>query len=300
MGQESTLLLGMPAPLAWLLILALLGLGLILAALLMLMRRKADPLERLNAARPTPNAAAAAATAASTGGQAGRLRQGRGNDKLHKYATFLEPKDAQQMSEIRTKLLQAGYRSRAAVRYFNFAQFVLGLAGLALGAGYYLLAAAKGAEMGMQETLLYILGPGGVGYLTPRYWATKRQQERQKEIQANFSDLGYSGQCHGAFWCGGCKIYCRRRPLCLGRRCAAGGADLHGQFAGRLSCPSHGKAHRPAGTGPRLGQLGCGREISHGPALGHQPDDLSGHRQPVSNGRAKAARLCISLRAAMR
>jgi len=180
MGQGSTLLFGMPAPLAWLLILALLGLGLILAALLMLMR--------LNAARPTPNAAAAAATAASTGGQAGRLRQGRGNDKLHKYATFLEPKDAQQMSEIRTKLLQAGYRSRAAVRYFNFAQFVLGLAGLALGAGYYLLAAAKGAEMGMQETLLYILGPGGVGYLTPRYWVTKRQQERQKEIQSGFPD----------------------------------------------------------------------------------------------------------------
>ena len=84
MGQGSTLLFGMPAPLAWLLILALLGLGLILAALLMLMRRKADPLERLNAARPTPNAAAAAATAASTGGQVGRLRQGRGNDKLHK------------------------------------------------------------------------------------------------------------------------------------------------------------------------------------------------------------------------
>lgn len=160
MGQGSTMIFGMPAPLAGMLFAGLFGLGLILAALLMLMRRKADPLERLNAARPTPSTSAATAATAAAGGQPGRLRQGRGNDKLHKYATFLEPKDAQQMSEIRTKLLQAGYRSRAAVRYFNFAQFVLGLAGLALGAGYYLLAAAKGAEMGMQETLLYILAPG--------------------------------------------------------------------------------------------------------------------------------------------
>ena len=188
MGQGSTMIFGMPAPLAGMLFAGLFGLGLILTALLMLMRRKADPLERLNAARPTPSTSAATAATAAAGGQPGRLRQGRGNDKLHKYATFLEPKDAQQMSEIRTKLLQAGYRSRAAVRYFNFAQFVLGLAGLALGAGYYLLAAAKGAEMGMQETLLYILGPGGMGYLTPRYWVTKRQQERQKEIQSGFPD----------------------------------------------------------------------------------------------------------------
>ena len=36
--------------------------------------------------------------------------------------------------------------------------------------------------------LLYILGPGGVGYMLPKYWVTKRQQKRQEEITDGFPD----------------------------------------------------------------------------------------------------------------
>ena len=36
--------------------------------------------------------------------------------------------------------------------------------------------------------MLYILGPGGVGYMLPKYWVTKRQQQRQTEIEEGFPD----------------------------------------------------------------------------------------------------------------
>jgi tight adherence protein C len=36
--------------------------------------------------------------------------------------------------------------------------------------------------------MLYILGPGIVGYMLPKYWVTKRQQERQQEITNGFPD----------------------------------------------------------------------------------------------------------------
>ena len=35
---------------------------------------------------------------------------------------------------------------------------------------------------------MYILGPGAVGYLMPKYWVTKRQQKRQEEITDGFPD----------------------------------------------------------------------------------------------------------------
>jgi tight adherence protein C len=39
-----------------------------------------------------------------------------------------------------------------------------------------------------QQTVLYILGPGGVGYMIPKYWINKRQAERQEEITNGFPD----------------------------------------------------------------------------------------------------------------
>ena len=116
-----------------------------------------------------------------------RLRTNQRNQKLDKYANFLEPQDDKQFSQIKLTLVQAGYRGRDAVRYFYFAQLALALGLLILGVLYYLLFVA-GEESSAKDAVLYILGPAGVGYMLPKYWVTKRQQQRQEEISDGFPD----------------------------------------------------------------------------------------------------------------
>ncbi|MEI4261090.1 type II secretion system F family protein [Roseovarius sp. D0-M9] len=154
-----------------------LGILLIMVTLVIIMNRPEDPLDKLkrdqkNLTSGTP--------------QQQRLR-GSKNEKLDKYAGFLEPQDEKQLSEMRKKLMQAGYRNRDAVRYFHFAQFALGVGGLILGVVYYLLF-KSGGETSTTQVILYILGPGGIGYIAPKYWVTKRQQQRQEEITDGFPD----------------------------------------------------------------------------------------------------------------
>ena len=116
-----------------------------------------------------------------------RLRTNQRNQKLDKYANFLEPQDDKQFSQIKLTLVQAGYRGRDAVRYFYFAQLALALGLLTLGVLYYLLFVA-GEESSATDAVLYILGPATVGYMLPKYWVTKRQQQRQEEISDGFPD----------------------------------------------------------------------------------------------------------------
>ncbi|MTJ03249.1 MAG: type II secretion system F family protein [Sediminimonas qiaohouensis] len=156
-----------------------LGILLILGTLPFVLTQRKDPLDKLKkSAREDKNRSEAAQT----------LRPSRGNEKLEKYSGFLEPKTEEEYSDVRLKLMQAGYRNKDAVRFFHFAQFALGLVGLALGTAYYLLALAGGPDVTTQTMLLYILGPGGAGYFLPRYWVTKRRQERQEQIISGFPD----------------------------------------------------------------------------------------------------------------
>ena len=154
-----------------------LGVFLIATTLVLMMNRPEDPLDKLKRTQHGDKASA---------GQQQRLR-GSKNEKLDKYAGFLEPQDEKQLSEMRKKLMQAGYRDRDAVRYFHFAQFALGVGGLILGVIYY-VAFKSGSEIGTAKILMYILGPGGLGYMAPKYWVTKRQQQRQEEITDGFPD----------------------------------------------------------------------------------------------------------------
>lgn len=156
-----------------------LGLVLILATIPMMLNTRKDPLDKL---RET------AAGARETASPGQTLRSAKGSDKLQKYSTFLEPQNEEEYSAIRQKLMQAGYRSKEAVRMFHFAQFALGILFLILGVVYYLLKLAGLPDTTTQDALLYILGPGAVGYLLPKYWVTKRQQERQEEITSGFPD----------------------------------------------------------------------------------------------------------------
>jgi tight adherence protein C len=156
-----------------------LGLILILATIPFMLNQRKDPLEKLRES---------AAASRNTGSSGKALRASKGNDKLQKYSTFLEPQNAEEYSAVRKKLMQAGYRSKEAVRYFHFAQFALGVLFLIGGVVYYMLNLAGKPDTTTQDAMMYILGPGVVGYMLPKYWITKRQQQRQDEITSGFPD----------------------------------------------------------------------------------------------------------------
>lgn len=116
-----------------------------------------------------------------------QLRGQSANKNLEKFSTFLEPQNAEEYSAIRTKLMQAGYRSKDSVMIYHLAQMLLGLG--FLGAGFAYAMATKGnADLSMQSMILKIMGPGAAGYFLPKYWITRRQAVRQEEISLGFPD----------------------------------------------------------------------------------------------------------------
>ncbi len=166
-------------PFGPLLAVGILGLFLILLTLPALLKKRADPLDKLKKANETAKRDAEPEA---------RLRTESKNDKLEKYSDFLEPKNEEEYSAIKLKLLQAGYRSKNAVRTYHFAQFALGAGLLALGVLYVLLQQATGQEVETQKMILSILIPGAAGYMLPKYWVNRRQQSRQEEITNGFPD----------------------------------------------------------------------------------------------------------------
>jgi tight adherence protein C len=158
-------------------IIAGLGVLLLLLAIPIFFASKSNPMDRLkNPGRDKLDAETRAV-----------LRDKRKNEKLNKYAQFLEPQNAKELSDIRLKLLQAGYRSKDAVQFYYFAQFALGIGGLILGVAYFTLL-MDSSQATTQQTIMYTLGPGAVGYMFPKYWITKRVQKRQEEIEGGFPD----------------------------------------------------------------------------------------------------------------
>ena len=116
-----------------------------------------------------------------------RLRQANRNEQLQKFASFLEPQNAEELSAMELKLRQAGYASKDSVRLFHFAQFALGLLGLGAGL-FYVFVLKAGTEFDSQQLALRIIGPGGAGYMLPKYWVTRRIEERKKQITQGFPD----------------------------------------------------------------------------------------------------------------
>ena len=150
----------------------------VVIAALLLLNQPEDPLKKLQRAQ-----------APETRGkpQKERLRQNSRNEQLQKFASFLEPQNAEELSAMELKLRQAGYHSKDAVRLFHFAQMSLGLAGLALGL-FYVYVMNAGFEFDTQALMIRISGPGGAGYMLPKYWVTRRIAERKEEIEAGFPD----------------------------------------------------------------------------------------------------------------
>jgi tight adherence protein C len=161
-----------------LLALGLLGLLMVLIAVLLLLNQPEDPLKKLQRSM-----------APETHGkpQKERLRQNSRNEQLQKFASFLEPQNAEELSAMELKLRQAGYSSKDAVRFFHFSQMALGLIGLAAGL-FYVYVMNADFKFDTQAMVIRILGPGGAGYMLPRYWVTRRIAERKEEIESGFPD----------------------------------------------------------------------------------------------------------------
>ncbi len=172
----NTLLVDTLGPAGPLIAVGGLALVLLLACIPLLLSSKPDPLDKF--AQSNRNRVESETRQV--------LREKNRGDKLNRYAQFLEPQDAKELSAVRLKLLQAGYRNKESVRLYYFLQFVLGVSLLGCGLGYYLLFLGDNATP--QQMAMYILGPGCAGYYAPKYWITKRVQERQQEIQDGFPD----------------------------------------------------------------------------------------------------------------
>ena len=166
-----------------LLVIGVLGMFLILLTLPILMKRQYDPLDKLR------EATRASAVITDKDGKKKKLRKGGGGkaDKLQKYSNFLEPQNEDEYSAVALKLLQAGYRSKDAVRTYHFLQFALGIMFLLLGIVYAIYTSVSG-EPTTQSLILSIVIPGAVGYMLPKYWVTRRQTARQEEITNGFPD----------------------------------------------------------------------------------------------------------------
>mgnify|MGYP001213527529 FL=1 len=166
-------------PLGPLLALGFLGVVLVLIALPAMLKKETDGFAKLKAQ--------AQAAKAPRKDDSADLRRAGKVDKLEKFAHFLEPQDAEQMSASRMKLLRAGYRAKNAVRMFHFAQFALGLGLLAFGVMYAMLMQSK-QEVSTQFLVLSTIIPGAAGYYLPQYWVQRRLQSRQQEIISGFPD----------------------------------------------------------------------------------------------------------------
>ena len=164
-------------PMGLIIIIGTLGVTLVALTLVMMLRQPEDPLSKLKRTSSAPAA----------DGARQQLRQSDQNAQLQKFATFLEPEDVAELSAKQLMLRQAGYRSRDAVRLYYFAQFALGILGL-VGGLVYTKVLGGGEGMTTQQTMMWAIGPGAIGYYLPKYWVRRRVDSRKEEITRGFPD----------------------------------------------------------------------------------------------------------------
>ena len=160
------------------------GLSILLIALgvSLYSQQRRDPFGRIGEIKAGARAEAAAVPAPHG------LRHESREQKLKKFSGFLEPKDASQLSEMRKHLMRAGYHGRDAIRVYHAVQMIAGIGGLLFGTVYVVLQQANGVEFSTNMLLIWILGPGLVGYMLPKRYVNKRVEAREKEIVSGFPD----------------------------------------------------------------------------------------------------------------
>ncbi|MDF3348834.1 MULTISPECIES: type II secretion system F family protein [Sulfitobacter] len=164
-------------PMGLIIIIGTLGVALVAITLVLMLRQPEDPLTKLKRTSSAPT------------GDSSRekLRQSDQNAQLQKFAKFLEPEDVAELSAKQLMLRQAGYRSRDAVRLYYFAQFALGMLGL-VGGLVYTNVLGGGEGLTTQQTMMWAIGPGAIGYYLPKYWVRRRVDSRKEEITRGFPD----------------------------------------------------------------------------------------------------------------
>lgn len=162
-----------------LIVVGVLGLFMILITIPILLNQPEDPLKKLQRANAAPKR--------EKKSKKDQLRNSSRNEQLEKFANFLEPKDQEEYSAMELKLRQAGYRSKDAVRFFHFAQFALGISGIIIGV-LLVTVFNNGQEFTGQQMMIRVLVPGAIGYYIPKYWITRRIEERKEAITAGFPD----------------------------------------------------------------------------------------------------------------
>ncbi|MDZ4135106.1 MAG: type II secretion system F family protein [Paracoccaceae bacterium] len=179
MTNINALLVDKLGPLGPLIVIGVLGLLLVAATLPAMLRKGPEPFDKLKAERTAGRAPK---------GQALRMGStGAASEKLDKFATFLEPQSAEELSASRMTMVRAGYRGKDAVRIFHLSQLTLGIGFLLIGVVYTLFAQATG-EVTTQSMIMSTIGPGAAGYYLPKYWVQRRLQQRQDEIVSGFPD----------------------------------------------------------------------------------------------------------------
>ena len=166
---------------------ALGGVGALLVALSIpaLLKRKADPLDKLNVSGHDRREAKTANAAKADDGNVRLRYDGGAAGRLEKFAPYLEPKDQKELGANRLKLIQAGYRSKSAVSTFHFSRFALGIGFLLLGV---LSIFVRNSEPSLSSLMMSVLIPGGIGYFAPSYWVTRRKAQRQEDVTNGFPD----------------------------------------------------------------------------------------------------------------
>ncbi len=162
-----------------LIVVGVLGVIMVAVAILMMVNQPEDPLKKLQRNNAAPKK--------QKKSKKDQLRQSGRNEQLEKFATFLEPKNEEELSAVQLTMRQAGYQSKDAVRFYHFAQFALGIIGLLLGV-LWVTVFSGGQEFTGTQLLIRVLVPGGVGYFIPKYWITRRVEERKEAITSAFPD----------------------------------------------------------------------------------------------------------------
>ncbi|KUJ80443.1 pilus assembly protein TadC [Ruegeria marisrubri] len=162
-----------------LIVVGALGLFMILLTIPAILNQPEDPLKKLQRAN--------APKKEKKKSKKEQLRQAGRNEQLERFATFLEPKDAEELSALQLKLRQAGYQTKDAVRFYHFAQFALGIAGLLIGI-LFVTVLAGDQEFDGQQLAMRVLGPAVAGYFLPKYWITRRVETRKEKITQGFPD----------------------------------------------------------------------------------------------------------------
>lgn len=154
-----------------------LGLALVVLALLFLLRRPTEPFDRLRQSLEDDHG-----TAETT------LRRGSERQPERRFTRLLQSQSGEQVPEARKMLLQAGYRSRNALRSYQLVKILFGLLGLGLGLIYAVLAQHQGSDEGMRQLSVKVLLAGVCGYYLPVYLLRRKLEARQMQITLGFPD----------------------------------------------------------------------------------------------------------------